>query len=176
MTSLRVPDLVGTLVRLALAGVWLVSGGMKLADRIGTVVAVDAYEVLPSAFVPVVASVLPLVELALGVLLLVGAGTRVAAAVSAAVLVVFLAGLAQAWIRGLSIDCGCFGGGGPVAPGETEYGLELVRDLGFLALAGWLVVRPRTLLALDALWSAPGASPDGGRRDRDDVDDVERVG
>jgi uncharacterized membrane protein YphA (DoxX/SURF4 family) len=172
VNSVRVPDIVGTLVRLALAGIWLVSGGVKLADRIGTIVAVDAYEVLPERFVPVVASILPLLEIALGVLLLIGAGTRVAAVVSAALLLVFVAGLAQAWIRGLSIDCGCFGGGGTVAPGETQYGLELVRDLGFLALAGWLVVRPRTLLSLDALW-APATPRDDGRREQNDV---ERVG
>lgn len=161
-------DIVGTLVRVALAGIWLVSGAVKFADRIGTIVAVDAYEVLPERLVPVVASVLPLLEIALGVLLLAGVGTRVAAVVSAALLVVFLAGLAQAWARGLSIDCGCFGGGGPVAPGQTQYGLELVRDLGFLALAGWLIVRPRTLLALDGIWSARGAEPVRN--------DVERVG
>jgi uncharacterized membrane protein YphA (DoxX/SURF4 family) len=172
VSSRRVLDLVGTLVRVALAGIWLVSGGVKLADRIGTAVAVDAYDVLPTRFVPVVASVLPLFEIALGVLLLVGVGTRVAAVVSAALLVVFLAGLAQAWIRGLSIDCGCFGGGGAVAPGETQYGLELVRDLGFLALAGWLIARPHTLLALDALWNRESAPPDGGR----ERNDVERVG
>jgi hypothetical protein len=36
-----------------------------------------------------------------------------------------------------------------VAPEETAYGRELLRDAGFLLLAGWLVVRPRTLAALD---------------------------
>ena len=51
----------------------------------------------------------------------------------------------QAWARGLSIDCGCFGGGGAVDGGQTAYGRELLRDTGFLLLAGWLVVRPRTL-------------------------------
>jgi hypothetical protein len=45
----------------------------------------------------------------------------------------------------LSIDCGCFGGGGAVEPGQTTYGLELLRDAAFLLLAGWLVGRPRTL-------------------------------
>jgi uncharacterized membrane protein YphA (DoxX/SURF4 family) len=149
VTSARVLDVVGTLARLALAAIWLASGGAKLADRIGTTVAVEAYDVLPSRYVPVVASVLPLLEIALGVLLLIGAGTRVAAVVSAALLVVFLAGLAQAWARGLSIDCGCFGGGGQVASGDTRYPQEIARDIGFLVLAGWLIARPRTLFGLD---------------------------
>jgi uncharacterized membrane protein YphA (DoxX/SURF4 family) len=143
------PDALGTLARFGLAAVWLVSGLLKAVDPDQTYVAVRAYDVLPDAGVEVVAALLPWVELALGVLLLVGVGTRLVAALSAVLLVVFVAGVIQAWARGLSIDCGCFGGGGAVEPGETTYAQELMRDAGFLVMAGWLVVRPRTLLALD---------------------------
>jgi uncharacterized membrane protein YphA (DoxX/SURF4 family) len=149
VSRVRIPDLIGTSARLGLAGVWLVSGLLKAVDPDQTYVAVRAYDVLPDAGVEVVAALLPWVELALGVLLLAGIGTRLVAALSAALLVVFIAGVAQAWARGLSIDCGCFGGGGAVEPGETTYVQELVRDAGFLLMAGWLVVRPRTALALD---------------------------
>ena len=62
----------------------------------------------------------------------------------------FVAGVSQAWARGLSIDCGCFGGGGAVEPGNTAYVQELLRDTGFLVLAAWLIVRPRTLFSLDS--------------------------
>ncbi|WP_242622904.1 MauE/DoxX family redox-associated membrane protein [Pseudonocardia sediminis] len=168
MNRARILDVVGTLVRLGLAGIWIVSGAVKIADPIQTAVAVDAYDVLPVGVVPVVAAVLPVFELALGALLLAGAGTRAAAVVSALLLLVFLAGLGQAWARGLSIDCGCFGGGGAVEPGEEAYGTELVRDLGFLALAGWLVVRPRTRFALDRRWDRSGDVYDGDDGPADD--------
>jgi uncharacterized membrane protein YphA (DoxX/SURF4 family) len=142
-------DVVGTIVRLGLAAVWLVSGGIKAADPDQTYVAVRAYNVMPDSGVAVVAAVLPYLELALGLLLLLGLGTRLVAAFSGLLLLVFIAGVAQAWARGLSIDCGCFGGGGDVAPDKTSYGTELLRDSGFLVLAAWLMIRPRTLLALD---------------------------
>jgi uncharacterized membrane protein YphA (DoxX/SURF4 family) len=145
----RLLDIVGTMARFGLAAVWLVSGLLKAADPDQTYVAVRAYDVLPDAGVEVVAALLPWVELALGVLLLAGVGTRLVAALSAGLLVVFVAGVTQAWARGLSIDCGCFGGGGAVEPGETTYVQELLRDAGFLLMAGWLVARPRTLLAFD---------------------------
>jgi uncharacterized membrane protein YphA (DoxX/SURF4 family) len=145
----RLLDAVGTLARFGLAAVWLVSGLLKAMDPDQTYVAVRAYDVLPEPGVEVVAALLPWIELAFGVLLLAGVGTRLVAALSAGLLVVFVAGVTQAWARGLSIDCGCFGGGGAVEPGETTYVQELLRDAGFLLMAGWLVVRPRTLLALD---------------------------
>jgi uncharacterized membrane protein YphA (DoxX/SURF4 family) len=145
----RALDVVGTLARFGLAAVWLLSGVPKALDPDQTYVAVRAYDVLPPLGVELVAGVLPWLEIALAVLLLLGMGTRVAAVASAALLLVFMAGVAQAWARGLSIDCGCFGGGGAVAPGETAYLEELVRDTGFLLLAGWLIARPRTPVALD---------------------------
>ncbi|HVK26659.1 MAG TPA: MauE/DoxX family redox-associated membrane protein [Actinokineospora sp.] len=139
----------GTLLRLGLAAVWLVSGWIKVSDPNQTYIAVQAYDVLPSSLVGPVAAGLPFLELALGVLLLLGLGTRLVAVLSGLVLLAFIAGVAQSWARGLSIDCGCFGGGGPVAEGQTEYPLELARDIGFLAMAVWLAVRPRTWLSVD---------------------------
>jgi uncharacterized membrane protein YphA (DoxX/SURF4 family) len=146
----QVLDVVGTLARLGLAAVWLISGGIKAADPDQTYVAVRAYDVLPKEGVEVVAAILPFLEIALGLLLLVGIGARLVAVASIVVLLVFVAGVSQAWARGLLIDCGCFGGGGAVAPGQTAYVQEILRDTGFLALAAWLVVRPSTLFSLDA--------------------------
>ncbi len=150
MHRVRVLDVVGTVARLGLAAVWLVSGTLKAVDPDQTYIAVKAYAVLPTSAVEVVAAVLPFLELALGLLLLAGVGTRLVAVLSAVLLLVFVTGVAQAWARGLSIDCGCFGGGGQVAPSDTAYLAELLRDAAFVAAAGWLIVRPRTLFALDA--------------------------
>jgi len=66
------------------------------------VVAVRAYQLLPEAAVTLFANALPFVEIGLGLLLLAGVGVRPTAVVSAALLVVFMAGVASAWARGLS--------------------------------------------------------------------------
>jgi len=153
VTRARLLDVVGTLARLGLAAVWLISGTLKAIDPDQTFVAVRAYNVLPDVGVEVVAAVLPFLELALGLLLLVGVGDRVVAVLSAALLLVFIAGVSQAWARGLSIDCGCFGGGGAVDPGNTAYVQELLRDTGFLVLAAWLIVLPHTLFSIDSRFS-----------------------
>jgi uncharacterized membrane protein YphA (DoxX/SURF4 family) len=145
----RALDLIGLLVRVGLAAVWLVSGAIKVSDLNQTYIAVQAYDLLPAGAVNVVAAGLPFLELVLGVLLLAGLGTRVVAVVSGIVLLAFIGGVAQSWARGLTIDCGCFGGGGQVTAGETQYPQEIARDIGFLLLAVWLTVRPRSLWSLD---------------------------
>jgi uncharacterized membrane protein YphA (DoxX/SURF4 family) len=141
----------GTAVRLGLAGVWLAAGAAKVTDLAASGRAVNAYRLMPYDVAVVVGAALPFVELALGVLLLAGLATRIAAAVSAVLLAVFVAGISSAWARGLSIDCGCFGGGGELGAGQApSYGPELARDAAFLLLAGFLVAWPRTRLSLDS--------------------------
>jgi uncharacterized membrane protein YphA (DoxX/SURF4 family) len=156
-------DGIGTLLRLGLAAVWLISGGIKASDPNQTYIAVRAYDLLPGSMVSPVAAAVPFLELALGVLLLLGLGTRLVAVLSGVVLLAFIGAVAQSWARGLTISCGCFGGGGQVAPGKTEYPQEIARDIGFLVLAMWLVVRPRTALSLDVLFGKREEGLIGGR-------------
>lgn len=156
--SVRLLDSVSTLVRLGLAAIWLVSGSIKISDPGQTYVAVQAYEILPASMISPVATALPLLELVLGLMLLLGLATRVAGAASGVLLLVLIAAIAQAWARNLSIDCGCFGGGGQVADGQTSYPLEILRDVGFLVLASWLAIRPRSFASLDG-WLRAGREP-----------------
>ncbi|MFG2056710.1 MauE/DoxX family redox-associated membrane protein [Micromonospora sp. NPDC048930] len=143
-----------TAARLGLAAVWLTAGGSKVGDLGNSGRAVNAYQVMPYDVAAVIGAALPFVELALGVLLLIGLATRLAAGISTALLVVFITGIASAWARGLAIDCGCFGGGGELAAGQApSYLPEILRDLGFLALAGFLLIWPRTPFSVDG-WLA----------------------
>jgi uncharacterized membrane protein YphA (DoxX/SURF4 family) len=92
---------------------------------------------------------LPFGEIALGLLLAVGLLTRPVAIVAAALLSCFIVAVASAAARGLSVDCGCFGGGGPLPPGQAHYAGVIIRDIGLLLVAGWLVWRPDCRLCLD---------------------------
>ncbi|TIC81961.1 DoxX family membrane protein [Nocardioides sp. GY 10127] len=152
---------IGLGARLVVGGVWVVAALLKLPDPQGSVQAVRNYQVLPESVVPMLGHLLPAVELALGLLLLLGLLTRQAAVVSAVLLAVFVVAIAQVWARGINTNCGCFGGEGPVAHPQLAYFTEILRDLGLLALSVWLVVRPRTRLALDpVLFPATAVVPD----------------
>jgi len=146
-----VKDWIGLVARVVTGGVWIVAGALKFPDPAASVRAVRAYDLLPETVVPAVGHLLPVVEVVIGVALLVGLLTRPVAVVSALLLVGFVVGIASAWARGLSIDCGCFGGGGFDADATEKYPWEIARDLGLLALSGYLVWLRSSRLSLDAM-------------------------
>ena len=143
-------DWIGLLARLVTGGVWIVAGALKLPDPDASVRAVRAYDLLPEAVVPAVGTALPIVEVLVGGLLVLGLLTRVSAVVSGLLFIAFIVGISAAWARGISIDCGCFGGGGYAADATSKYPWEIARDVGLLALSAWLVVRPSSKFALDS--------------------------
>ena len=144
-------DAVGLLARLVTGGVWIAAGLAKLPDPAASVRAVRAYQLLPESIVPTVGHLLPVVEMVLGAALVAGLLTRGAAALSLLLFLAFVVGIASVWARGLSIECGCFGGGGYRKGADSAYPWEIARDLGLGLLSLWLVIRPRTALALDSL-------------------------
>ena len=165
---------VTTAARLVLAGVLIVAGWSKMGAPALSIEAVKAYQLLPTAVAEIVGYVLPILEIVIGLLLVVGLLTRMAAIVTAVLMCAFIVGIASAWARGLNIDCGCFGGGGALPPGQkANYLPEILRDVGFLALAAWVAVRPPGRLALDsALGLTPVAEEDQSPyRDASDEDD-----
>lgn len=136
--------------RLVLGAVFVAAGALKLPDPAGSVRAVRAYQLFPEALVPALGYGLPVLEVAVGLLLVLGVAVRLGAVVSAVLLLLFMVGVGSAWARGLTIDCGCFGGGGPVAAGATRYGSEMLRDTALLLVAAGLALWPASRLALSA--------------------------
>jgi uncharacterized membrane protein YphA (DoxX/SURF4 family) len=141
---------IGVVARLVVGGVWLVAGLLKVPDPTENVRAVRAYELLPESIVPLVGHALPGLEILVGLCLIVGLLVRANAVLSVVLLIAFIIGISSAWTRGLSIECGCFGGGGgPAVNAQAKYPWELARDFGLLLLSGWLLYRPRTPWAVD---------------------------
>ncbi|WP_349497795.1 MauE/DoxX family redox-associated membrane protein [Actinoallomurus iriomotensis] len=146
----QVREWITLVVRVLLAAILGIAGYAKFSEASGLQkVAVSSYRILPQSMVGPVALGLPVLEMALAALILIGFATRTMAICVGVLFIVFIAGIISVWARGLTIDCGCFGGGGQVAKGQTHYLREIFRDTGFLVLAAWLMVFPRGKLALD---------------------------
>lgn len=160
--NLEVRTWIGTLLRVALAGILFFAAVPKLFEADGARSVIIAYRLVPDALVPVLSWGLPIFELVLGALLLVGLFTRWAALATALLMLGFMIGVVSVWVRGYSIECGCFGGGGDVTEdGKTaRYIGYLLRDFLFVGMATWLVAWPRTKFSLDREPIAPEAYDD----------------
>lgn len=140
--------------RLILGGVLLIAGGLKAFKPAESASAVAAYKILPTQIAHIVGFALPWLEIAIGLLLIIGLSVRMAAIVAGGIMVIFIAAIISIWARGILIDCGCFGGGGVIDPSKAAavhrtYATEIARDCGLVLLAGYLYFFPYGLISIE---------------------------
>lgn len=123
-------------LRIILAGLFVYAGAVKAIDPTGFMADIEGYRLLPHPVAWALAHYLPFLEVMAGVLLLIPRFARASAWVLSGLMLVFMIALLSAWIRGLDISCGCFGGKGAV----DSYAWLLVRDLLILIGLGIILV------------------------------------
>lgn len=124
------------LARLALGGVFVYAGAVKLNDTVAFAGSIAAYQLLPYFANYLAAAILPWLEIICGVLLIGGIRIRPAAAMLIGLNTVFILFLISAMLRGLDIDCGCFRQTATKSPPW----LALLRDIPLLAGALYLFI------------------------------------
>jgi uncharacterized membrane protein YphA (DoxX/SURF4 family) len=145
--SRRILPWIGLAIRLGAAAIWIIAGAAKIGDLQHFHAQVDAYKLLPHALEAPFAYALPFVEVVVGIYLVIGLLVRPAAIVACVLMAMFIVAMSQAWTRGLSIDCGCFG-----ALARHKVGLwTVLRDaaLGIPSLI--LAIWPARFASLDQL-------------------------
>ncbi len=95
--------------RLTVGFVLIIAAIPKIADPSSFAKSIEAYQLIPAIFINLAALIIPWVELLIGIFLLVGVMLRGSAVLSASMFAVFSIIIAVSLMRGLSIDCGCFG-------------------------------------------------------------------
>jgi uncharacterized membrane protein YphA (DoxX/SURF4 family) len=130
---MSVRDALHWIVRLGLGGLFLWTGWQKLVEPGAFAASIANYRVLPEALVGASAVGLPVLELVVGVALLLPTYARGAAVIVAALLGVFAVAMAQSKLRGIDVDCGCFGAGN-----ESQVSwLKVTVNVGLAMLAVW---------------------------------------
>jgi uncharacterized membrane protein YphA (DoxX/SURF4 family) len=140
---------ISLVARLLLGAMWLYYCVPKLTQPTQNIANVRDFQILPSGLVNTFAYAQPYLELSIGLLLIVGLGTRLVALFSAILLLVYIGGIISLGARGISISCGCGGTGGTVAAGQTRYTLDVLRDVVFLIPVAWLLWKPRSKYSAD---------------------------
>ena len=137
--------LLGLAIRIVAAAVWIGAGVAKIPQMDSFRDLVGRYGVLPPVLAAPFAYVLPFFEIGLGLYLAAGLFVRGSALLGSLLFLVFLAAQAQAWARGLTLDCGCFG----TAVQSTVGPLTILRDIGLGTPTFLMLALPARRLSLD---------------------------
>ena len=126
------------LLRLVIGGAFLYAGYLKIREPQAFADSIASFKILPIELINVMALGLPPLEIILGVMLVTGWRMRVASFGVLLLSIIFAFALGQALMRGLQVDCGCFGSG---KPSTLKTFLALGRDVLLIAASSWLWVR-----------------------------------
>ncbi|MBA3690879.1 MAG: DoxX family membrane protein [Actinobacteria bacterium] len=137
--------------RLILGLVFVRAGLTKLTHGAVFAQAVSNYRLVPEWASQPIARTLPMAEVLVGGLLLLGVAQTASSLVVAGLLGVFAFAVSVNLVRGRSIDCGCLGSGAPSPITWWTVCRNLVLILAALVIAG----SPRTALSFQMPWELP---------------------
>ena len=120
--------------RIALGALFVFSGAAKVYDPAEFAAAVQKFNLLPWIPGVILALYLPWLEILCGLLLALKKFEKGALLLIIVLLIIFTVALASAMVRGLDIDCGCFG----KAFTSTGTMIPMVRNLLLILVAGFI--------------------------------------
>jgi putative oxidoreductase len=139
--ALLVQLAMGWLGRVIVAGVFMFAGAQKLLDPAAFAQDIANYQAFPWWTWNLAAAVVPMVEILAGLAVLIGFKRRAGTIVLGSLTVAFLGLILSVIVRGIDLNCGCFGD----AAESSAVGWPLVfRDLGLLVaiVAAYLPPEP----------------------------------
>ena len=122
-------------LRILLGLIFLCAGVIKSREAQSFGDSIASFDVLPNSIINLLALTLPPFEIIIGCMLIFGWKARVAALSAVFLFGVFVIGLGQAIIRGINVDCGCFGS---QSPSFSKTWSDLGRDIALLVVAAWV--------------------------------------
>ncbi len=141
-----------TLTRVLLGSVFIVSGILKLVDLPRFTEALDGLHVIPVSLIGAVAHGLPVLEVILGVLLLIGFITELSLIVAGIVLLIFLGLEITLVATGSTATCGCFG-----SLSTEPVGLkDILRDVVLFQVLFIVFSRSELLVGVDSFFRRRG--------------------
>ena len=142
----KIEPYLSLIARIILGAIFIAASYDKITNPEQFAIDIDNYRILPFHLVNFFAVVLPWLEFFCGLVLVAGIYWRTGAAILGILLLLFIVFLISAMIRGLDINCGCFGTGTSVSM------WRILEDVVFLVLAGIVYCSRRSFAALENIW------------------------
>ena len=146
INKIRQSEYLSLFCRLVIGLIFIYSGLTKVSFPGEFAFAIQNYQILPDSLTNFAALLTPWLEIYCGLFLIAGIYQRASAILISGMLFVFIIALFSAMIRGLDINCGCFGR-------ETQIDWRrIVEDIALLLLSAHLVFQPSRRFTLGSFF------------------------
>jgi putative oxidoreductase len=132
-----------------LAGIFLYTGFIKVESPLQFAAVLFGYKLFPDSLILPLSHYFPWIEIALGILLLIGWRIRYVSMGACGLLATFIVILAVTYLRGIEANCGCF------SFDDRITALTVARDALIILPALYLVAEPMLRSRLDSSAAQP---------------------
>ena len=141
-------------LRTFLAFVFIYAAILKIAEPGDFSQAIANYKLLPDISINVLGIILPWIEISAGILLLFGVAVKENSVIISGMLIVFIIAISISLVRGLNIDCGCFG-----TTNGNQIGLiKLLQNIGLLVIGIVIIIYNSTFLSMNKIQQTESAN------------------
>jgi putative oxidoreductase len=136
-------------LRLYIGYVFLYACYHKIVSPGSFAVDVATYQILPLQLINLMAIILPWIELAAGIMIVIGWRTRAASLLIAGMMAIFIVAIAIALAKGLDMSCGCFAS--QSIEEDPISMMTIVRDLGWFVIPVYAMIFDNNPIGVDRI-------------------------
>ena len=138
------------LFRILLGLVFLFAGIAKISDPVRFIFTLRQFNLFSEAVIPFMALYLPWLEFILGLFLILGLLYRASAFLLACLNTMFAIAILTVVVRGMEIDCGCFGMLADILKIPDSADIKaVIRNVIFIGISVYIFIVKKTLFSLE---------------------------
>ena len=138
------------LFRILLGLIFLFAGIAKISDPVRFIFTLRQFNLFSEAVIPFMALYLPWLEFILGLFLILGLLYRASAFLLACLNTMFAIAILTVVVRGMEIDCGCFGMFADILKIPDSADIKaVIRNVIFIGISIYIFIVKKTLFSLE---------------------------
>ena len=138
------------LFRILLGLIFLFAGIAKISDPVRFIFTLREFNLFSEAVIPFMALYLPWLEFILGLFLILGLLHRASAFLLACLNTMFAIAILTVVVRGMEIDCGCFGMLADILKIPDSADIKaIIRNVIFIGISVYIFIVKKTLFSLE---------------------------
>lgn len=142
--------IVSFVFRIVVGGIFLIAGLAKISDPVRFLLTLREFDLFPEGIVRFLAVYIPWLEFILALFIMLGILYRTSSLMLAFLITIFTLAILSVIIRGMEIDCGCFGLLADVLKiPDSADGKAVIRNIIFTGMCFYIFFGKKTFLSIE---------------------------